>query len=375
MRVLVAPDSFKGSLSAVQVCDIISRALPWCETDCIPVADGGEGTADSFVFACNAQLKEVVVTGPNGKKTTAQLAVMGDTAVIESAQACGLPLAGAKNDPVLATTFGVGELIKAALDMGCRKIAIGIGGSATNDGGIGCACALGVKFTDSCGNTVEPNGFGMSKVKNIDISGLDSRIAECEITVLCDVENPLYGENGAAFVYAPQKGADSERVVLLDNALKNLEIAVKSDLGIDFAQQLGSGAAGGMGYGLRVFLGATLKSGAKTVLDLCGFDERARQADLIITGEGRLDSQSLMGKVVAEVTKRAGGKPVAVVCGLSVLEKLPESIAAVFEANPKHLPFEEVLPTCEKDLYNTAFNGLSDFLKKFEKTLDKCETE
>lgn len=375
MRVLVAPDSFKGSLSAVEVCNIISRALPRCETDCIPVADGGEGTADSFVFACNAQLKAVCVSGPDGRRVTANFAVMGDTAVIESAQACGLPLAGAKNDPVLSTTYGVGELIKAALDMGCRKIAIGIGGSATNDGGIGCACALGVRFTDSCGNTVEPNGLGMSKVKNIDISGLDSRIAECEITVLCDVENPLYGENGAAFVYAPQKGADREKVIFLDTALKNLERAVLKDIGIDFAADRGAGAAGGMGYGLHVFLGAALKSGAKTVLDLCGFDERARQADLIITGEGRLDSQSLMGKVISEVTKRADGKPVAVVCGMNSLGSAAKGIAAVFETNPLHLPFEEVLPTCEKDLYDTVSGPLSDFLKKFEKTLDKCEIE
>ena len=205
----------------------------------------------------------------------------------------------------------------------------------------------------------------MAKIKNIDASGLDSRIKDCEITVLCDVENPLYGENGAAYVYAPQKGADSEKVLFLDNALKNLETVVKSDLGLNFANESGSGAAGGMGYGLRVFLGAKLQSGAKTVLDLCGFDDRAKQADVIITGEGRLDSQSLMGKVISEVTKRAGDKPVAVVCGLSTLETVPGEIAAVFETNPEHLPFEAVLPTCEKDLYDTVSTKVSEFLKKF----------
>ena len=372
MRVLVAPDSFKGSLSATRVCEIIKSALPWCEVDCIPVADGGEGTVDSFVFAASAELKSCVVTDPKGGKVTAHFAVMGDTAVIESAKACGLPLAGADNDPARATTYGVGEIIKAALDTGCRKIAIGIGGSATNDGGIGCAGALGVRFTDENGNAVSPNGYGIAKIKNIDASGLDSRVKDCEITVLCDVENPLYGENGAAYVYAPQKGADSEKVLFLDNALKNLETVVKSDLGLDFANESGSGAAGGMGYGLRVFLGAKLQSGAKTVLDLCGFDDRAKQADVIITGEGRLDSQSLMGKVISEVTKRAGDKPFAVVCGLSTLETVPEEIAAVFETNPEHLPFEAVLPTCEKDLYDTVSTKVSEFLKKFKKMLDKC---
>ena len=365
MRVLAAPDSFKGSLSATRVCEIIRSALPHCEVDCIPVADGGEGTVDSFVFASSAELKSCVVTGPKGGKVTAHFAVVGDTAVIESAMACGLPLAGANNDPARATTYGVGEFIKAALDTGCRKIAIGIGGSATNDGGIGCASALGVKFTDENGNAVSPNGYGMAKIRNIDVSGLDSRIKNCEITVLCDVENPLYGENGAAHVYAPQKGADSEKVLFLDGALRNLERAVKSDLGPDFAKEKGSGAAGGMGYGLCVFLGAKLQSGAKTVLDLCGFDERARKADVIITGEGRLDSQSLMGKVISEVTKRAGERAVAVVCGLSTLEKMPEEIAAVFETNPKHLPFEAVLPSCEKDLYDTVSVKVSEFLKKF----------
>ncbi len=371
MRVLVAPDSFKGSLSATRVCEIISSALTRCEVDCIPVADGGEGTVDSFVFATAAELRSCVVTGPCGDRVTAAFAVTGDTAVIESAQACGLPLAGADNDPAGATTYGVGELIRAALDCGCRKIAIGIGGSATNDGGIGCASALGVKFTDENGNTVSPDGYGMSKIRNIDISGLDSRIVNCEITVLCDVENPLYGENGAAFVYAPQKGADSEKVVLLDSALQNLESAVKSDLGLDFANENGSGAAGGMGYGLRVFLGARLQSGAKTVLDLCGFDERAKNADVIITGEGRLDSQSLMGKVLSEVVRRAGDTPVAVMCGLSTLKNPPEEIAAVFETNPNHLPFEEVLSTCEKDLYDTVSADVCNFLKNFKKMLDK----
>ena len=370
MRVLVAPDSFKGSLSALEVCGLIKDALEsavaGCAVDCIPVADGGEGTADSFVFACGASIAKAEVTAPDFNKVRARYAVMGDTAVIETAQASGLPLVKGQNDPVLATSYGSGDLILDALDKGCKRIILGIGGSATNDGGIGCLSALGVRFLDANGIEVEPNGLGMSKIKSIDTSGLDSRINECEFTVLCDVENPLYGENGAAYIYAPQKGADAERVVFLDNALRNYELAVKKCIGVDFAADKGSGAAGGMGYGFRVFLGATLKSGAKTVLDICGFDERAARADVIITGEGRFDSQSLMGKVPSEVIGRAGGKPVVVLCGMSLLEKA-QGVTAIFESNLLHLPFEQVLPTCKESLYTAVSGDVADFLKKIEK--------
>ena len=370
MRVLVAPDSFKGSLSALEVCDIVKRALvsavPDVEVDCIPVADGGEGTADSFIFACNASLKETEVTAPDFSRVRARYAVMGDTAVIETAQASGLPLVKGQNDPVLATSYGSGELILSAIDNGCKSIILGIGGSATNDGGIGCLSALGVHFLDGNGAEVEPNGLGMSRVKSIDITGIDSRVKDCEFTVLCDVENPLYGKNGAAYVYAPQKGADAERIVFLDNALRNYELAVKKCLGVDFADDKGSGAAGGMGYGFRAFLGATLRSGAKTVLDICGFDERAAKADVIITGEGRFDSQSLMGKVPCEVVGRAGGKPVLVLCGMSLLEKA-DGVAAIIETNPLHLPFEQVVESCKESLYAAVLGDVADFLKKIEK--------
>ncbi len=370
MRVLVAPDSFKGSMSALRVCDIVSTALrdaiPGCETDCIPVADGGEGTAESFAFACDAVMKEVTVTGPDLNKVTAHYAIMGDAAVIETAQACGLPLVGEKNNPVLATTFGVGELIIAALNDGCRKFILGIGGSATTDGGIGCLSALGFGFYDEDMKTVSPNAQGLSELETVDISGADARLAECKFTVLCDVENPLYGKNGAAYVYAPQKGADSKTVIFLDDALKNYEKAVIKSLGVDCAHNAGSGAAGGMGYGFSVFLGAELKSGAKTVLDICGFDERAEKADVIITGEGRFDSQSLMGKLPGEIISRAGDKPVVVICGVSTAENT-QGVSAVFETNPAHLPFETVLPQCEESLYSAVFKNVSDFLKKIEK--------
>ncbi len=370
MRILLAPDSFKGSLSALQVCSTVSSAIkaqmPDCTVDCIPVADGGEGTVDSFVYSCHAAVESVQVTAPDFRKVTAKFAVMGDTAVIETAQASGLPLTGATNDPVLATTYGSGELIKAALDRGCRKIVLGIGGSATNDGGIGLASALGARFTDINSEAVTLNGMGASKVDKIDLSNMDSRLADCRITVLCDVENPLYGENGAAYIYAPQKGADEAKVIFLDNALRNLGKAVKKCIGVDYASDSGSGAAGGMGYGLKAFLGAELQSGAGTVLDLCGFDERVESADLIITGEGRFDSQSLMGKVPGRIIGRAGGKPVVVLCGTSLLDGA-DGVCRIFETNPQHLPFEQILPQCEKMLFDAVSNGLVPFLKKFEK--------
>ncbi len=370
MRVLVAPDSFKGSMSAVEVCDTVRQALkasvPDCEVDCIPVADGGEGTADSFAFACGAKMHKAEVTGPDFRRVEADFAVMGDTAVIETAKACGLPLVGDKNDPVSATTFGVGELIVSALDIGCRKIILGIGGSATNDGGIGCLSALGVRFLDAKGDTVSPNGLGLYNMKSVDISGMDKRLKECEFTVLCDVENPLYGENGAAFVYAPQKGADKGKVLFLDKALKNYERVVKTSIGADCALLPGSGAAGGMGYGFRVFLGAVLSSGAETILNLCGFDERAESADVIITGEGRFDSQSLMGKITGRVISAANGKPVIMLRGISLLKEA-RGVSAVFETNPEHLPFEDVLPNCKKSLYRAVFEDVAGFLKKIEK--------
>lgn len=370
MRVLIAPDSFKGSMSAVEVCDITSRALlsalPGCQVDCIPVADGGEGTLDSFAFACGARVHTVKVTAPDYSHVEAKFAVMGDTAIIEMAQASGLPLVAGCNDPIHATSYGTGELILAALDTGCKKIVLGIGGSATTDGGIGCLSALGVGFYDASGKAVSPDGQGMSEAVELDMKNVDSRVRECSFTVLCDVNNPLYGENGAAYIYSPQKGADEKAVAFLDSALRNYEKAVFAATGNDCAAQAGSGAAGGMGYGLRTVLGARLCPGAKAVFDICGFDGRAAEADVIITGEGRLDSQSLMGKVLSEITGRAHGKPVVAVCGMSTVDRCG-SVAAIFQTNPLHLPFEEVLPTCRESLYSTVYEGVAGFLKKIEK--------
>ena len=361
MNILLAPDSFKGSLSAVEVCRIASAALRESIKDvdvrAIPVADGGEGTVDSFVFALGAERKEAVVTGPRGLPVCATYAVAGDTALIEMAQASGLPLMLGQRSAKTATTFGTGELIKTAAADGCRKLIIGIGGSATTDGGIGCLSALGAVFTDRNGRPVSPDGVGMAQTAHVDLSGLDPAVKQCEITVLCDVTNPLFGPNGAAYVYAPQKGADPETVAFLDDALQNLARVVKTDLGIDAANEPGAGAAGGLGYALKALLNAETKSGAETVLALCGFDELLAAADWVLTGEGRFDRQSLMGKLPGVIARRLGGKKAAVICGVSSLEEAQARQVGyrfVQETNPQHLPFEAILPHCAEMLYEAV---------------------
>ena len=361
MNILLAPDSFKGSLSAVEVCRIAAAALQESMADvavqAIPVADGGEGTVDSFVFALGAERKEAVVTGPRGLKVCAAYAAAGDVAVIEMAQASGLPLMLGQPNAKKATTYGTGELMKIAAADGCRKLVIGIGGSATTDGGIGCLSALGVRFTDENGQPVSPDGEGMAQVAHIDISGLDPAVKACEITVLCDVTNPLFGPNGAAYVYGPQKGADPETVAFLDDALQRYAAVVKAELGVDAADEAGAGAAGGLGYALKVFLNAEMKSGAKAVLDLCGFDEKVKAADWVLTGEGQFDRQSLMGKLPGTIAERLGGKKGAILCGVSRLSEEEARQAGyrfVQESNPLHLPFEAILPHCAEMLYEAV---------------------
>ncbi len=361
MNILLVPDSFKGSLSAIEVCRIVSSALHDCIKDvhihAIPAADGGEGTVDSFLFACKAEKKEVTVTGPNGSPVCANYAVLGDRAVIEMAQASGLPLMLGRPDAVGATTFGTGELIKNAIAHGCKSIYIGIGGSASTDGGIGCMSALGVRFTDRNDQPVPPNGAGMAKLAHIDLSHLDPAVKSCKFTVLCDVNNPLYGKNGAAYIYAPQKGADPETAAFLDRALQNLARVVKNDLGTDAAEQPGAGAAGGLGYALKVFLNAEMKSGADTVLDLCGFDKKLNDADWVLTGEGQFDRQSLMGKLPGTIAKRLDGKKAGILCGVSRLtgeQAKDAGFCFVQETDPEHLPFEAVLPRCKEALYEAA---------------------
>ncbi len=324
MRVVIAPDSFKGSASAKEVAQAIADglkvALPDSEFDLVPMADGGEGTVEALVVATGGKIVTKRVTGPLGEPVDAFFGILGDgeTAVIEMAAAAGLHLVPPeKRNPLLTTTYGVGELIKAALDAGCKRVIVGIGGSATNDGGAGMAQALGAKLLDENGNEIGFGGGELGKVARIDISELDSRLRETEILVACDVTNPLTGPNGASAVYGPQKGATPEMVKLLDENLRHYAAIIRRDLGVDVEHVPGAGAAGGLGAGLMAFCQAKLKRGVELVIQVVRLDERVQKANLVITGEGKIDFQTGFGKVphgVAQVAKRYK-KPVIAIVG------------------------------------------------------------
>jgi len=324
MRVVIAPDSFKGSASAKEVAQAIADglkvALPDSEFDLVPMADGGEGTVEALVVATGGKIVTKRVTGPLGEPVDAFFGILGDgeTAVIEMAAAAGLHLVPPeKRNPLLTTTYGVGELIKAALDAGCKRVIVGIGGSATNDGGAGMAQALGAKLLDENGNEIGFGGGELGKVARIDTSELDSRLRETEILVACDVTNPLTGPNGASAVYGPQKGATPEMVKLLDENLRHYAAIIRRDLGVDVEHVPGAGAAGGLGAGLMAFCQAKLKRGVELVIQAVRLDERVQKANLVITGEGKIDFQTGFGKVphgVAQVAKRYK-KPVIAIVG------------------------------------------------------------
>lgn len=311
MKVLVVPDSFKGSLTAINVCKIIEKGIcsifKNAEVIKMPVADGGEGTVDAFGIAMDCKMLTQEVTGPLGKKVDAVFAILPDkTAVIEMSAASGLTLINhEERNPLKTTTFGFGELIRAALDQGCRKMILGLGGSATNDGGAGMAQALGFKFKDSGGNDLGFGGGELNKLSFIDQSGRDPRIDACEFIAACDVTNPLCGEFGASAVYGPQKGATPGIVRCLDNNLFHFASLIKDQMKIDILDVPGAGAAGGLGGGVIAFLNAKIRKGVEVILDAMGFDESLELADLVITGEGKMDFQSAFGKVPYGVATRA----------------------------------------------------------------------
>ena len=324
MRIVVAPDSFKGSVSALGVAEAMERGIRRVFLDAdvrkIPIADGGEGTVEALVSATGGSVRLVEVTGPMGGRVTAHWGILGDgkTAVIEMAAASGLPLVAVeKRDPRLATTFGTGELIRAALDAGLRKIIIGIGGSATNDGGTGMARALGVRFTDDDGKELPEGGAALAGLRAIHLEGTDPRLNETEITVACDVDNPLCGPRGASAVFGPQKGATPDAVEALDTALTHFAACARAATGRDVAELLGAGAAGGLGAGLLFFTQAKLRPGVEIVLDAVGFADIVKEADFVITGEGRTDFQTAFGKAPVGVAKvaKAFGVPVFCVSG------------------------------------------------------------
>ena len=320
-KCVVVSDSFKGTVSSREICEIAQRVIPRhfpaCEVVCIPVADGGEGTVDCFIQAVDAQRVEVTVTNALGEKSAAAYARIGELAIIEMAAAAGLPQVGALRCPGTATTYGVGELIAHAAHSGCKRILLGLGGSATNDGGCGCAAALGVGFLDADGQSFVPVGDTLGRIARIDTAKADELLRSVEITVMCDVTNPLYGPTGAAYVFAPQKGADAEKVKSLDAGLRHFGDVIRSQLGIDVSRMPGAGAAGGMGAGCVALLGGMIQSGIDAVLDVTGFDRQLEGADLVITGEGRIDSQSAGGKVISGVARRtkAKGIPLIAIAG------------------------------------------------------------
>jgi glycerate kinase len=327
LQIIVACDKFKGSLTALQACQAIAEgianALPKSRVVQIPLADGGEGTLEILAQTLKAKLQNIQVSNPLFEPIQAQWAMAGKTAFMEMAQAAGLALLPKKlQNPMLTTTLGVGEMIQDALSKDVKKIVMGIGGSATNDAGMGMAKSLGVRFLDKKGKEIVPIGKNLIEVAEIDVSGNILEQKKIEFWVACDVRNPLYGENGAAFVYAKQKGANHEQIRLLDEGLQHFAEIVKQKLGKDFAQEAGSGAAGGLGFGLMTFCNAKLLSGIDLILEILKFEKYLPQSQLIITGEGKMDAQTLQGKTIAGVVKKASYYqiPVVVLCGTLELE-------------------------------------------------------
>jgi glycerate kinase len=364
-KVILAPDSFKGTMSSIKICsimeDVISRHFPDIDVVKIPVADGGEGTVECFMEALGGSIVHVAVSGPFFDKIDSFYGILPDrtTAIIEMAAAAGLPLVGDKKDPTVTTTYGVGELIKHAVtESGCRKIIIGLGGSSTTDGGTGMAAALGIKFYDEYNNEFIPVGGTLEKISRIDISGLIKEIKDCTVLGMCDVDNPLYGKTGAAYVFGPQKGADEQTVRILDKGLEHLADRLEKQLNIDVAQKPGAGAAGGLGAGILAFLDGTLESGIETVLDTVKFNTLLNGADIVFTGEGKIDGQSLRGKVVVGVARRAKKQNVPVI---AVVGDIGDDIDGIYEAgvsaivsiNRVAVPFSVAATRCESDLKET----------------------
>lgn len=351
-KILLVPDSFKGTLSSRQVCQVMAgqlrRFFPQAQVKSIPVADGGEGSVEAFLAAAGGERRTRTVTGPFGEPVEAFYGVLGDgrTAVIEMAACAGLPLAEGRLNPERATTYGVGELLLAAKEAGCTKAILGLGGSCTNDGGAGAAAALGAKFTRADGAAFIPTGGTLGEIAALDVSPVAQALQGMELTAMCDIDNPLYGEAGAAAVFAPQKGADAAMVARLDAGLRHLGQVSARCLGRDFSHLPGAGAAGGLGFGMAAFCGAQLRMGIDAVLDAVGFDSLLPGTDVVFTGEGKIDSQSARGKVVSGVAARcrkAGVPVVAVVgqIGQGFEEMYQQALTAVFSINRAAQPFAE----------------------------------
>ncbi len=355
MKIAIVPNAFKGSLTASQAADCMERGLrrglPDCRVVKVPVADGGDGTARAVVEATDGRWVACTVRDPLGRPVRSGFGLTGDgrTAVIEMALASGLTLLKpAEQNPLLTSTYGTGELILAALDLKVDTILVGIGGSATTDGGTGMARALGVRFLDAQGAELDGTGGALARLSRIDVGGLDARLRHVDVDVACDVDNLLFGPSGAARAYGPQKGATPAMIDQLERGLERLAAVIRTDLGADVSQLPGGGAAGGLGAGLVAFLGGRLRPGAELVIGVTGLEEKLAGCDLVITGEGRLDGQTVSGKAPAGVANvaRAHGIPVIAICGClgPGVEKVHDvGIAAYFSALEESLP-ESDLP-------------------------------
>ncbi|TKI03050.1 glycerate kinase [Martelella alba] len=368
MKIVIAPDSYKESLSALDVATQIEKGFrevfPDAQYVKLPVADGGEGTVDAMVAATGGEIVKIRVTGPLGRPVDGFFGLSGDkeSAFIEMAAASGLELVAASDrNPLLTTSYGTGELIRSALDHGVKRCIIGIGGSATNDGGAGMVQALGGKLLDAGGKPIGFGGGELNKLARIDISDLDPRTRDCRFEVACDVTNPLTGKNGATAIFGPQKGATPTMIKQLDAALRQYAEVIKRDLDMDVADIPGAGAAGGMGAGLRAFCGAELRKGIEIVTDALGLDALVQDADLVITGEGRIDSQTVQGKVpigVARVAKRYN-KPVIGIAGsltadVDVVHQ--HGLDAVFSVLYQICTLQQALDDATQNIYKTARN-------------------
>ena len=365
-KILLIPDSFKGTMSSMEICSIMEESIhhhyPEAEVVSIPVADGGEGSVDAFLEALGGKKVSVKAQDPYGREINSFYGILPDgTAVIEMAAAAGLPLVGENRHAEKTTTYGVGQLIEDALRNKCKKLIVGLGGSATNEGGCGAAAALGVRFINSKNESFVPVGETLKDIAAIDASGINPLLREVPIVTMCDIDNPLCGPHGASAVFGPQKGADEGCIKMLDAGLYHMSEIIKRDLDKDVLNLPGSGAAGGMGGGMAAFFNSTLQPGIETVLDTVHFNNLLEGADLIISGEGKIDTQSLRGKVVIGVARRAKKSSVPLIAvvgdiGSDIQKAYEEGVTGIFSINRVALPYEQIKLRAKDDLRLTIDN-------------------
>lgn len=368
-RFILAPDSFKGTMTASEICDILAdvvkELVPAAETVKIPMSDGGEGMVEACLKLLGGEKRFASVTGPDGRPVRCPYGVLPDgTAVMEMAGCAGLPLMEGRLDPLHATTCGVGELLRLLSASGCRRVLMGIGGSATNDCGVGMAAALGYRFLDEKGREVEPFACNIGSIRRI---LKPDALPNLSITVACDVDNPLCGERGASAVFGPQKGLLPHQIGPLDRDIRAFAALIQAELGTDVAEIPGAGAAGGLGAALLAFCGAELKPGIELLLDAAGMDELLKDAELVLTGEGRIDGQSAAGKVPVGVGRRAkrAGVPCVAVCGCigpGAEAVLHEGVTAYYATSDGTRTMDEIRKTCREDLRNTARQVIREYV-------------